>query len=71
MEIYSQITFFYYEDYKAACEFYENIFNFKVVQDQKMAKIYQIGKSFFGIVDGDKGSLRPQPDKCCHVDHHC
>lgn len=62
MKVYSQITFFYYKNYKAACDFYENIFNFEIVQDQKMAKIYRIGKSFFGIVDGEKGSLRPQPD---------
>ncbi len=60
MKAYSQITFFYYDDLKAAQEFYEKIFPVELVQDQRKARIYRIGKSFFGIVDGRKGSLRPQ-----------
>ena len=62
MNIYSQITFFYYDNLVGACNFYENIFKFEIVQDQKMAKIYRAGKSFFGVVDGGKGSLRAKPD---------
>jgi len=62
MKVYSQVTFFYYQDLKTACDFYEKIFKFEVVQDQKMAKIYRIGKSFFGVVDGKKGSLRPKSE---------
>lgn len=49
MEIYSQITFFYYEDYKAACEFYENIFNFKVVQDQKWRRFIKSENPFLEL----------------------
>ena len=60
MELKSQITFFYYKDLQKAADFYENIFGLTAIQDQSMAKVYRLGKSYFGIVDGEKGSLKAQ-----------
>jgi catechol 2,3-dioxygenase-like lactoylglutathione lyase family enzyme len=60
MKIYSNITFFYYKDLDEAADFYENILGAQLIQDQKMAKIYKFGKSYFGIVDGERGSLKAQ-----------
>lgn len=60
MKIYSNITFFYYKDLDKASDFYENTLGAEVVQDQKMAKVYKFGKTYFGIVDGEKGSLKAQ-----------
>ena len=43
------LTFFYYKDFKKAGDFYENIMGFKMVQDQKWAKIFQVAeKTFMG-----------------------
>lgn len=60
MKLNSQITFFYYKDLNKAVNFYENVLGLEIIQDQKMAKVYRIGKSYFGIVDGEKGSLKAQ-----------
>jgi hypothetical protein len=50
------LTFFYYKDFKKAGDFYENIMGFKMVQDQKWAKIFQVAeKTFMGCVDGNIG----------------
>lgn len=55
------ITFFFYEDLDEAAQFYENVLEFELVLDQGVAKIFRIsGRSYFGIVDGTKGHLRPQ-----------
>lgn len=60
MKLQSQITFFYYKDLAEAARFYEDIFGLEIIQDQAMAKVYKLGKSYFGIVDGEKGSLKAQ-----------
>jgi catechol 2,3-dioxygenase-like lactoylglutathione lyase family enzyme len=55
------ITFFYYEDMMQAAAFYEEVLGFELVLDQRMARIYRIaGRSYFGIVDGNRGHLRHQ-----------
>ena len=57
----SSITFFYYDDLNTAAAFYSNVMRFKLVDDQKWAKIYQInGNAFMGIVDGKKGFCKVQ-----------
>ena len=56
MKQYSNITFFYYEDFEAAVDFYENIFKLEVVQDQGHCKLYRQGKCYFGIVDSAYGT---------------
>jgi len=56
------ITFFYYDDMSAVIPFYEDIMGFQLVLDQTQARIYRIaGRSYFGIVDGNRGHLRHQP----------
>lgn len=56
------ITFFYYDDLAPIARFYEEVLGFRLVLDQGMARIYRIGgRSFFGIVDGNRGHLRHQP----------
>ncbi len=56
------ITFFYYDDIAAIARFYEDTLGFELVLDQGMARIYRIAPgSFFGIVDGNRGHLRHQP----------
>lgn len=62
MIVNSQVTFFYYDDYAGAAKFYEEVMNFPLVQDQGWAKIYRAGRTFFGIVDGKAGSLKPRED---------
>ena len=58
------LTFFYYKDFKKAGEFYENIMGFKMVQDQKWAKIFQVAeKTFMGCVDGNIGYHKADPTK--------
>jgi catechol 2,3-dioxygenase-like lactoylglutathione lyase family enzyme len=62
MEADYSITFFYYEDLAPIAHFYEEVLGFDLVLDQGMARIYRIaGRSFFGIVDGNRGHLRHQP----------
>lgn len=39
---------------------FEGIFHLEIIQDQGFAILYKLGKSFFCIVDGNKGSLRAQ-----------
>lgn len=56
------ITFYYYEDIAAIAPFYEQVLGFELVLDQGMARIYRIaGNAYFGIVDGNRGHLRHQP----------
>ena len=57
----ASITFFYYDDLNAPATSYSNVMRFKLVDDQKWAKIYQInGNAFLGIVDGKKGFCKVQ-----------
>ncbi|PWS39162.1 bleomycin resistance protein [Falsiroseomonas bella] len=55
------ITFFYYDDILAIAPFYEQTLGFELVVDQGLARIYRVGRSYFGIVDGKKGHLRTTP----------
>lgn len=56
------ITFYYYEDIHAVAPFYEEVLGFELVLDQGLARIYRIaGNAYFGIVDGNKGHLKHQP----------
>ncbi len=65
MKQYSNITFFYYEDFEAAVDFYENIFKLEVVQDQGHCKLYRQGKCYFGIVDSAYGTIHALPKSAC------
>ena len=57
------ITFFYYEDIATIAPFYEDVLDFELVLDQGLARIYRIaGRSYLGIVDGNRGHLRHQPN---------
>jgi predicted enzyme related to lactoylglutathione lyase len=59
--IFSQITFFYYDELAPAAAFYEEILGLALVEDQGWARIYRLaGGAFLGIVAGDKGFHRPQ-----------
>lgn len=56
------ITFYYYDDIHAVAPFYEDTLGFELVLDQGLARIYRIaGNAYFGIVDGNKGHLKHQP----------
>ena len=56
------ITFFYYEDIVPIARFYEETLGFELVLDQGLARIYRVApNSSFGIVDGNRGHLRHQP----------
>ena len=56
------ITFFYYEDILPIARFYEETLGFELVLDQGLARIYRVApNSYFGIVDGNRGHLRHQP----------
>jgi hypothetical protein len=57
------ITFFYYEDIGPIAHFYEDTLGFELVLDQGLARIYRVAQqSYFGIVDGNRGHLRHQPE---------
>ena len=57
------ITFFYYENIAPIAQFYEETLGFELVLDQGLARIYRVAPhSFFGIVDGNRGHLRHQPE---------
>jgi catechol 2,3-dioxygenase-like lactoylglutathione lyase family enzyme len=51
------ITFFYYEDLAEVIPFYEQTLGMELVLDQGLARIYRLGRSYFGIVDGNRGHL--------------
>jgi len=60
-KIQSQVTFLYYDDLKAASEFYGDVIGFRLVEDQKWAKIYRAsGGAYVGIVAGKKGFHQAQ-----------
>ena len=61
LESTAAITFFYYDNLKAATEFYENILNLELIDDQGWARIYRIhGDAYLGIVEGERGFCRAQ-----------
>lgn len=54
------ITFFYYEDVRAALKFYERILGLERVEDLGWCCILMLQPhSFLGLVDATTGSLRP------------
>ena len=58
------ITFFYYDDLARAEEFYGDLMGFEKVIDVGFAKVFKVsGDAHFGIVDGNRGSMRPTKDK--------
>jgi len=58
------ITFTYYKDLDKAARFYSEVMGFEQVIDVDFAKVYRItGSSHIGIVDGNKGSIKPTEDK--------
>ena len=57
------ITFFYYADIQVVAPFYESTLGFELVLDQGLARIYRVApNNYFGIVDGNKGHLKHQPE---------
>ena len=58
------ITFFYYKDLKRATDFYQRIMGFKMVQDQRWAKIFEVAENaYMGCVDGNVGYHKPSEAK--------
>ena len=58
------LTFFYYKDLKKAADFYKKIMGFKLVQDQRWAKIFQVAENaYMGCVDGNVGYHKPSDAK--------
>lgn len=58
------ITFFYYKDLRRAADFYQNIMGFRLVQDQRWAKIFQVAENaYVGCVDGSVGYHKPSEKK--------
>ncbi|HUS78623.1 MAG TPA: VOC family protein [Patescibacteria group bacterium] len=58
------ITFTYYKDLNKAAKFYSEVMGFEQVIDVDFAKVYRVtGSSHIGIVDGNRGSIKPTEDK--------
>ena len=58
------ITFFYYKDLARAAKFYEEVMGFKLVQDQRWAKIFMVAENcYMGCVDGNVGYHKPSDEK--------
>lgn len=57
----AQITFLYYKDFTEAVNFFENILDLELVDDQGAARIYRIsGGAFIGVVDEKEGHCQSQ-----------
>jgi catechol 2,3-dioxygenase-like lactoylglutathione lyase family enzyme len=64
----SQITFLYYHELEPIDRFYRDVMGLELVEDQRWAKIYSIGRSaFLGIVSGEKGFHRPRDENAVLV----
>ncbi|RLI03990.1 VOC family protein [Candidatus Bathyarchaeota archaeon] len=58
------ITFTYYKDIEKAVEFYGEKLGFKMVMGREWVKIFKVGQdSHIGLVDSEKGYLKPQEEK--------
>jgi predicted enzyme related to lactoylglutathione lyase len=58
------ITFFYYRDLGRAAEFYQRVMGFRLVQDQRWAKIFRVAENaYLGCVDGSVGYHKPSETK--------
>ena len=64
----SQITFLYYHELEPVDRFYRDVMGLELVEDQRWAKIYAIGRgAFLGIVGGEKGFHEPQDENAVLV----
>ena len=64
----SQITFLYFDDLANADQFFQEIMDFRLVEDQGWAKIYQVADmAFIGAVDGNRGSCKAQEENALLV----
>jgi predicted enzyme related to lactoylglutathione lyase len=64
----SQITFLYYQELEPIDRFYRDVMGLELVEDQRWAKIYAVGRgAFLGIVSGDKGFHRPRDENAVLV----
>ena len=58
LDISSQVTFLYFDDFPAAKVFFSEVLELKVVHDPGWAIVYQAaGRSFLGAVDAREGSI--------------
>lgn len=58
MNITSQITFLYFEDYTAGCDFLENVLDLEVAYDPGWAKVYRsVDNAYIGAVNANDGSI--------------
>jgi len=58
------VTFFYYKDLNRAADFYQRVMGFKLVQDQRWAKLFQVAENaYMGCVDGNVGYHKPSDAK--------
>jgi predicted enzyme related to lactoylglutathione lyase len=58
------ITFLYYDDLAAACDFYAGVLGLPLVVDQGWCRIYRIAAgAFVGLVDAEHGTHKPAQDK--------
>jgi len=63
-DIQGMITFTYYNDIEKAAEFYGEKLGFEKVMNREWVKIFKVGQdSHIGLVDSEKGYLKPQKDK--------
>ncbi len=61
MNISSQITFLYFNDYQAGCEFLESVLELEPVYDPGWAKVFRsVGNSYIGAVKASEGSIDGQ-----------
>lgn len=58
MNISSQITFLYFNDYEKGCEFLSEQLGLELAFDPEWAKVYStVGKAFIGAVRAKEGSI--------------
>jgi catechol 2,3-dioxygenase-like lactoylglutathione lyase family enzyme len=58
------LVFFYYHNLEPVSKFYGETMGFELKLDRNWVKIYRIGvDSHVGLVDAERGSHRPSPDK--------
>lgn len=58
MNISSQITFLYFNDYEKGCQFLSEQLGLELVFDPDWARVYRtVGKSFIGAVRAKEGSI--------------
>ena len=59
LKTYGKISFLYFDDLKAAVDFFENVLELPLVCDQGWSKIFQVCPgSFLGAVDRSRGACK-------------